>query len=125
MTPTCVAEEIWYDDEAGPVVRLYAMTGGRTLPDRGGLELITVVRALAPAPATGLSPEQSEIMRLCRTPLSVSEIAAHLRLPLGSVRVLLGDLRDSGLIAVPEPRAAADQPSRELLQRVLSGLMTL
>ena len=125
MTPTCVAEEVWYDDDAGPVVRLYAMTGGRTLPDRGGLELITVVRALAPPPPTGLSPEQLRIMRLCRTPLSVSEIAAHMGMPLGSVRVLLGDLRDAGLIAVPEPRAAADQPSQELLQRVLSGLMAL
>ena len=125
MTPTCLAEEVWYDEEAGPVVRLYAMTGGRVLPDRGGLELITVVRALAPAPATGLSPEQSSIMLLCRTPLSISEIAAHLRLPLGSVRVLLGDLRDAGLIAVPEPQAVANQPSQELLQRVLSGLMAL
>jgi hypothetical protein len=64
-------------------------------------------------------------MRLCRKPLSVSEIAAHLRLPLGSVRVLLGDLRDAGLIAVPGPKAAADQPSQELLERVLSGLMAL
>lgn len=120
-----LTEDVWYDEDAGPLVRLFAMTGGRTLPDRGGLELITVVRALTPAPPSGLSPEQSEIMRLCRKPLSVSEIAAHLRLPLGSVRVLLGDLRDAGLIAVPEAGAAADQPSRELLERVLSGLMAL
>jgi hypothetical protein len=123
--PACVVDEVWYDDEAGPVVRLYAMTGGRTAPDRGGLELITVVRALGRVPANGLPPEQAEIMRLCREPLSVSEIAAHLRLPLGSVRVLLGDLRDAGLIAVPEQDPLAGQPSRELLQRVLTGLMAL
>jgi DNA-binding transcriptional ArsR family regulator len=125
VTPGCGPEEIWYDDEAGPVVRLYAMTGGRTAPDRAGLELITVVRALDRAPAEPLSPEQSEIMRLCRTPLSVSEIAAHTRLPLGSVRVLLGDLREAGLIAVPGPGGATNQPSRELLQRVLNGLNAL
>lgn len=121
-----VAEDVWYDDDAGPVVRLYAMTGGRTLPDRGGLELITVVRTQSPdPPPAGLSPEQSKILRLCRKPLSVSEIAAHLRLPLGSMRVLLGDLRDAGLIAVPDPRTAAERPSRELLERVLAGLLAL
>lgn len=118
--------DVWYDDDAGPVVRLYAMTGGRTLPDRGGLELITVVRTLTedPPPAS-LSPEQAEIVRLCRRPLSVSEVAAHLRLPLGSVRVLLNDLRDAGLISVPGARTAAEQPSRELLERVLDGLLAL
>lgn len=121
-----VAGDVWYDDDAGPVVRLYAMTGGRTQPDQGGLELITVVRTRpnVPVPA-GLSPEQTEIIRLCHKPLSVSEIAAHLRLPLGSIRVLLGDLRDAGLVVVPRPRPASEQPTRELLERVLAGLMAL
>jgi hypothetical protein len=124
--PTYVTEEVWYDNDAGPVVRLYAMTGGRTLPDRGGLELITVVWAVSPNdPPLPLPPEQAEILRLCQRPLSVSEIAAHLKLPLGSVRVLLSDLREAGLVAVPRPRSAADQPSYELLERVLSGLLAL
>jgi DNA-binding transcriptional ArsR family regulator len=120
------AEDVWYDNDAGPVVRLYAMTAGRTLADRGGLELITVVWAVSPnTEPPPLPPEQAEIMRLCQRPLSVSEIAAHLKLPLGSVRVLLSDLREAGLIAVPQPRNPADQPSRELLERVLSGLLAL
>ena len=38
--PARGAEVAWYDDEAGPVVRLYAMTGGRTIIDRDGLALI-------------------------------------------------------------------------------------
>jgi DNA-binding transcriptional ArsR family regulator len=124
--PAYLTEEVWYDNDAGPVVRLYAMTGGRTLPDRGGLELITVVWAVSPDdPPPPLPPEQAEILRLCQRPLSVSEIAAHLKLPLGSVRVLLSDLREAGLVAVPQPRSAADQPSYELLERVLSGLLAL
>jgi len=127
--PGYSADEVWYDNDAGPVVRLYAMTGGRTLADRGGFELITVVWAVSPRPVkdppADLSPEQTEILRLCQRPLSVSEVAAHVKLPLGSVRVLLSDLRDAGLIGTPRPRTAADQPSRELLERVLSGLLEL
>jgi hypothetical protein len=119
-------EDVWYDEDAGPVVRLFAMTGGRTQPDRDGLDLITVVWAVSPGTGhRGLSPEQLKIMRLCQRPLSVSEIAAHLKLPLASVRVLLSDLRDAGLIAVPQPRDTADQPSKELLERVLAGLLAL
>ena len=126
MSAGCVPEDVWYDDDAGPVVRLYAMTGGRTLRDRGGLELITVVWAVSSGTGpAALSPEQTEILRLCQRPLSVSEIAAHVKLPLGSVRVLLSDLREAGLIGVSQRRPAGEQPSHELLERVLNGLLAL
>jgi DNA-binding IclR family transcriptional regulator len=55
----------------------------------------------------------------------VSEIAARLGLPLGTVRVILSDLRDAGLIAVPRSRDPSQAPNMQLLQRVLSGLNSL
>jgi DNA-binding transcriptional ArsR family regulator len=122
-----VPEEAWYDADAGPVVRPYAMTGGRTQPDRSEFDLITVVWGTSSGAATKarLSPEQSTIVDLCRDPTSVTEIAAHLKLPLGTVRVLLSDLRDAGLITVPARHEPTDEPSVGTLERVLNGLLAL
>ena len=72
-----------------------------------------------------LSSEQTTIVELAERPVSVSEIAARVGLPLGTVRVILGDLRDAGLIAVPRARDVAQRPTMQLLERVLSGLNTL
>jgi uncharacterized protein DUF742 len=119
-------EEVWYDDDAGPIVRLYALTGGRTVAGREDFTLSTMVRGVATeATPPGLSPEQLRILRLSRNPVSVPEIAAHLGMPLGSVRVLLGDLRDAGLITVPQSRESIATPSQPVLERLLSGLLAL
>jgi hypothetical protein len=126
-SPVGVPEEAWYDADAGPVVRLYAVTGGRTLPDQREFDLATMVCGASwdTATPTGLSPEQTKILQLCRDPTSVTEIAALLKLPLGTVRVLLSDLRDAGLITVPQWHESTDEPSVETLQRLLSGLLIL
>jgi DNA-binding transcriptional ArsR family regulator len=119
-----LADEIWYDEDAGPVVRLYALTRGRVTAD-AGLDMAAVVTA-GPAP-TGLedlSPEQSEILRLCARPVSVAEIAAHLGLPLSTTRVLLSDLRTGGLLSAG-PQRPVEEPSEQLLGKVLNGLWEL
>ena len=119
-------DEIWYDEEAGPIVRLYAITGGRTEVPAGDFTLSTTMQRVPGAvPGSELSLAESTIVRLTERPLSVSEIAARLGLPLGSVRVILGDLRDAGLVAVPRAREAAERPSMSLLRQVLSGLNSL
>lgn len=123
---TAVAEDLWYDDEAGPVVRLYAITGGRAAAPPGDFTMGAIVQRVSGArPAGELSVEQSTIVELAEKPVSVSEIAARLRLPLGSVRVILADMRDAGLIAVPRARDAGSAPTMQLLQRLLGGLNTL
>jgi|tagenome__1003787_1003787.scaffolds.fasta_scaffold19733192_2 hypothetical protein len=119
-------DDIWYDDEAGPLVRLYAITGGRTEAPAGDFTLSTIVQRVPGAvPGGELSLAESTIMQLTERPLSVSEIAARLGLPLGPVRVILGDLRDASLVAVPRSRDAAERPSMSLLEQVLSGLNSL
>src|SRR4051812_4290623 len=88
----------WFDDEAGPVVRPYAMTRGRTSHEvQHRLDLIAVVvtepHVDGPGTDPSLSPEHVSIVELCRdTPQSVAELAAELDLPVGVVRVLVGDL---------------------------------
>jgi hypothetical protein len=119
-------DERWYDEDAGPLVRLYARTGGRTVARRDDFELSTMIRcAPGAAQQPGLSTEQSTILHLSREPVSMTEIAAHLGMPIGAIRVLLGGLRDAGLIVVPRGRPTGAGPSGPVLERLLSGLRAL
>jgi hypothetical protein len=120
-------DEVWLDEDAGPVVRPYAVTGGRTRSSTGEFDLIALVVATQPASAieVGLSPEHLTIVRLCQRPLSVAEISAHLDLPVGIVRVLLGDLLDDGLILAHQPETATQVPSQRVLRAVINGLRSL
>ncbi|MFG1999030.1 DUF742 domain-containing protein [Spirillospora sp. NPDC048911] len=118
----------WLDREAGPVVRPYAMVRGRTRPRGESFDLIAVVAATGERPGDRLrySPEHTRILRRCADPVSVVDLASEIGLPLGVVRVLLGDLRDEGLLAVVatiEP--AGDRPNVGVLREVLNGLRAL
>ena len=120
-------ESIWLDEEAGPVVRHYAMTSGRTKPRRGDFDLITLImatRTIAQLDAS-LQPELSAIVRLCQNPISVAELATHMDLPAGIVRVLLGDLLDRGYIRTRSPAPAAQLPTERVFKAVLDGLRSL
>ena len=126
--PEDAAENVWLDEAAGPVVRPYAMTRGRTRPTAGDFDLIALVIATQPLSAVvhiGLEPEHSAIVRMAQRPISVAEISAHLDLPLGIVRVMLGDLLDRGLILAREPRPATEMPSQRVLKAVINGLRSL
>ncbi len=121
----------WFDDEAGPVVRPYAMTRGRTSSaGQHRLDLIAVVvtepHADDPETDVTLSPEHVDIVGLCRqAPQSVAELAAELDLPVGVVRVLVGDLVDSELVHVNRPVPPAELPDEGILRDVINGLRAL
>lgn len=120
-------EEVWLDEDAGPVVRPYALTGGRTRSDVGEFDLIALVIATKPASAVGLgmAPEHVAIVRMCQHPLSVAEVAAHLNLPVGIVRVLLGDLLDEGLIRTHQPPPVSQAANQRVLNALIDGLRSL
>ena len=65
-----------------------------------------------------------KIVELCATPQSIAEVSAHLSIPLGVARVLVGDLAAEGLLAVRDASAAAASDV-SLLERVLNGLKAL
>lgn len=121
----------WFDDEAGPVVRPYAMTRGRTTSAaQHRLDLIAVVVAEPyaddPEEDPTLSPEHVDIVGLCRdTSQTVAELAAELDLPIGVIRVLVGDLVDSELVHVNRPVPPAELPDESILRDVISGLRAL
>jgi hypothetical protein len=116
----------WYDEAAGPLVRPYTITSGRTPSSSMQLDVATQVMTIrSGSDPGGLGPEHLEIMRLCQRPLSVAELAVYVNLPLGVVRVLCGDLIERGGVIVRSPLQSAQAPDRELLQAVLDGLCKL
>lgn len=101
-------------------VRAYVLTGGRTRTQRVLLVETFVSARAAVGAGESLGPEAAAILSFCHSRRTVAEIATALRLPLGVVRVLIGDLERKGLIQIHPD--ADSVPRREILERVLRGL---
>jgi Protein of unknown function (DUF742) len=120
-------DERWLDCEAGPVVRPYALIGGRTRHAGEKFDLVAMVIATRKEivdPAT-LSPEQVWALYLARRPTTVADLASELNLPLGVVRILLADLRDAGLVIIWAPETGQSHHDSHILREVLNGLRAL
>lgn len=119
----------WVDEEAGPVVRPYAMTRGRTRTTSTAIDLLAVVAStgVQPPSQADLGSQHRRLLgQLTRSQAKpVAELASGLGLPVGVVRVLVGDLRDYGLVLVRPPQSAAASPTESLLREVISGLRAL
>jgi hypothetical protein len=119
--------ERWFDQEAGPVVRPYAVTKGRTLPNGGAsFGLIDVVVATSERPSEHFrpGPEHRRILSVCRRPTPIVDLTSEMDLPLGVVRVLLGDLAGEGLLRILSAQRQP-VPDQRLLRMVLNGLESL
>jgi len=120
----------WYDEAAGPLIRPYAVTRGRTTSNWRDLDMITlVVAARWDSSVERMGHEHAEIVRLCGQPISVAEVSAGLSLPLAVTKILVGDLIEAGyLIFRPPPAnggAHARKPDVHLLQKVLDAVRKL
>jgi hypothetical protein len=99
-----VPDNQWLDRDAGPVVRPYALTGGRTRPTGESFDLLALVVSNDMNSIDDLlEPEYFEVMRQCREPKPVADLASDLDLPLGVVRILLSDMRERGLVIIRPP----------------------
>jgi hypothetical protein len=67
----------WLDEEAGPVVRPYALTRGRTRPTGESLDLTPSSRVRGTGDPVDLDPEHFEVLRLSAA-ASVADLAADL-----------------------------------------------
>ncbi|MGH3324369.1 MAG: DUF742 domain-containing protein [Streptomyces sp.] len=121
----------WFDKEAGFTTRPYAITGGRTIPSRSDLTLITQVvgsESRTDQETRREQPESAAILELVeRRPLAIVEIASYLDLPASVVRVLCGDLADRSLILVKKPgleKSTPDEHAR-VLRKVIDGIRKL
>ena len=120
----------WRRRDSGPVVRPYAVTGGRTEPADGEvLDLLALVVATGrPAPADDpvrLTPEHRRLLGMCERQVTVADLAAETALPLGVVRVLLADLILQGSITVVRQQPPGQRTGNDVLQEILNGLRAL
>lgn len=120
------------EDEHVPtagIVRPYALTSGRT---RASVHL-PVEAMIQQLPRAGqrewASHDQlGKIVNACEERASVAEIAAHVGLPLGVVRVLLGDLIEEGYLqtaAVTLTESSTLSERKDLIERTLRGLRAI
>lgn len=120
------------DDEAY-TVRPYAVTGGRIAGESDGLALETLVETRDPKTASkGLTPEKKKILQLAAEDyISVAELSAHTKLPLGVVRVLVADLAEHQYLTIhataPVTASVEDRSgiTLSLLESVLDGIAAL
>ncbi|WP_102142239.1 DUF742 domain-containing protein [Mycobacterium hubeiense] len=114
--------------EQPSLVRPYTLTAGRTNP-RVPLPLEAPVQTIESAkpPRWPGNDVRGRILTLCAESPSVAEIAAHLSLPLGVARVLIGDLVTQGYLRVHHTLtdSATVDERRELIGRTLRGLRAL
>jgi hypothetical protein len=113
--------------QAGRVVPVFAVTGGRTRSTGTDLPIESLVTLTEQASLGGdLQMEYRIIVQLAVRPVSLMEIGAALRVPVGVARVLVSDLAEAGYLEVHVPQAAADGtgggPAPEILERLLEGL---
>jgi hypothetical protein len=108
-------------------VRPYAVTGGRTRSTGEQIPIEALVSVIG-RPDGPLSAEKLRIIGLAMTQyLSIAELTAHLLLPVGVVRVLVGDLVAEGHARVHGSVASAYNPGTTLsvLESVLDGISAL
>jgi peroxiredoxin Q/BCP len=111
------------------LVRPHDLTAGRT---DSGFEVpleapVEAVNTTTKPPGWPKNDVRGQILTSCVHSRSVAELAAHLSLPLGATRFLVGDLVTQGYLrvhATPGDSMTIDE-RRELLRRTLQGLRAL
>lgn len=129
-----VGDRVWRDEAAGPLIRPYTVTGGRTDAGPVQLDLITLVvtvpgglprRGGHADPGPGVErvhqPEHMRILTLSARATSIVELSAHLALPVAVVKTLVGDLLRQGLVTT----TSSAPPDLRLLESVLEGIRRL
>jgi hypothetical protein len=109
------------------LIRPYVLTRGRTRAPGPLLALEATVRAIAASEGFpfGAPPESRRIVELCTPSMSLAEVAARMLLPIGVVRVLIGDLASAGAVLVYDSRRIDAATDIRLLERLLDGIRAL
>ncbi|TDD28239.1 DUF742 domain-containing protein [Actinomadura sp. KC06] len=119
--------ERWVGLDAGPIVRPYAVTRGRTRPRGIVIDLVTILVATGRTPSdrVWLSREQRRLLELCKQPSTPADLASEIDLPFRVVQILLEDLHQYGLIEETTRTEQPDRPDPRILMRVLDELRRL
>ena len=106
-------------------VRAYTLTAGRTQA-KVDLPLEATLERISPEGAHVPEGQVKQILEICDSK-SVAEVSAAVRLPIGVVRVLLGDLVELGHVRVQQTltESSSFDERKDLIERTLRGLRAL
>ncbi len=105
-------------------VRPYLVTGGRTKSKVDGLKLETLVQATN-KPTSNLRFEAAKVAAQCSTATSIAEVSAHLSVPFGAAKVIVGDLIASGHLQAHRTLEGNAPDDVQLITRLISGVRRL
>lgn len=112
------------EEDEGSLVRPFLLTKGRT---RSSGVVVVMESLIDRCPVDDetyrrLDRTERDIYDLLFERLSAAEISAKLRLPLGVICVLVGDMGGNDVLKVHE---AADTGDEQLLRRLIDGVRAL
>ncbi|MEM7323283.1 MAG: DUF742 domain-containing protein [Actinomycetota bacterium] len=110
--------------ETSDFVRPFLVTTGRTKASIEGLRFETLVQATAKA-ASDLRFEAAKIHRLCSDAIAIAEVSAKLTMPIGTAKVVVGDLIDSGHLVLHQTIDAEQTEDIQLISRLIDGVRRL
>jgi len=125
MPPAERAPTIEEPSADAAIVRSYAITSGRA-QGTIHLEIESMLKVTSDgAHAGSLTFERAAVVHLCRTEiLSVAELSARLKLPLGVIRVVASDLIVDGLLEAFLPSLGVAEDV-DLISRLIEGVRAL
>ncbi len=123
-----MARDDWDDEiileDVMPSTRPYVVTGGNTRPE-GAVAIETLVETV-PAEAMGLRFEKERVAQLASSaPLSVAELSAHLKMPIGTTMVLVGELIGTGTLRSHQTSTSSDLSDLNIMTRIINRVREL
>ena len=110
--------------EVNDFVRPFLVTAGRTKSSVEGLQFETLIQATSRG-GDDLRFEPARVFALCERATAIAEISAHLEMPIGTVKVVIGDLIDSGHLDVHQTIDTSDTEDIQLISRLIDGVRRL
>lgn len=105
-------------------VRPFLVTAGRTKSSVEGLQFETMIQAGTES-GDDLRFEGARVFELCQESKAIAEISAHLKIPIGTIKVLVGDLIESGHLDVHQTLDTSETEDVQLISRLIDGVRRL
>jgi len=115
-------DEVIFEDDL-PTTRPYVVTGGNTRP-QSSVAIETLVESVQ-AESANLRFEKGRVMELASDPLSVAELSAHLKMPIGTTMVLVGELIGAGQLRSHQTLASSDLSDLNIMTRIINRVREL
>jgi len=122
MTRSDWNDDIIFEDD-DPATRPYVVTGGNTRVE-GSVAVETLVETVD-LESANLRFEKGRVVELASSPLSVAELSAHLKMPIGTTMVLVGELIGDGQLRQHQTLSGSNLSELNIMTRIINRVRDL